>query len=124
MAKFYIGLLVFLSCVAAAQTPSALPSITGLWRFAENSVWIEIDESGAAYQCRIGREGTVFSSRGAFVAPSSIEWRANWGVDKISLHSGLMSLKGPYGEFEFHRATTELDPACLPARERGLGTKV
>jgi len=124
MAKYRIGLLAFLSCVGYAQTPSALPSVTGLWQFAENSVWIRIDESGSAYQCRIGREGTVFSSRGAFAAPSSIEWRANWGVDKITLSSGAMSLKGPYGEFEFHRTTRDLDPVCLPARERGPGTKV
>jgi hypothetical protein len=117
------AVLALFSCVGYAQTPAILPSVAGLWRFAEKSVWIQIDENGSAYQCRIGKEGTVYSARGTFAAPDSIEWRAIWGVDKISLRSGTMSLKGPYGEFEFHRTTKGLDPACLPARERATGTE-
>jgi hypothetical protein len=124
MTKLCFAVLSLLSCVGYAQIPSALPSVAGLWRFAENSVWIQIDENGSTYQCRIGKEGTVYSSKGAFVAPSSIEWRVIWGEDKISLRSGLMLLKGPYGEFEFHRTKSGLDPACLPARDRAPGTKV
>jgi hypothetical protein len=111
------------SCVGYAQTPTALPSVVGLWQFAENSVWVQIDESGSAYQCRIGREGTVYSTRGMFAVPNSIEWRAIWGVDTISLRSGKMVLKGPYGEGEYHRTTNGIAPACLPARERATGTE-
>jgi hypothetical protein len=118
-----IAVLALFSCVGYAQTPAALASVAGVWQFGENSVWIQIDDNGSAYQCRIGKEGTVYSSTGAFVAPNSIEWRAIWGVDKISLHSGAMLLKGPYGEFEFHRTTKAISPACLPARQRS-GTEV
>src|SRR5258708_2362437 len=118
MPKLRIAVLALVSCVGYAQTPTALSSVAGLWQFAENSVWIQIDEIGSAYQCRIGKESTVHSSMGAFVAPNSIEWRAIWGVDKISLRSGIMLLKGPYGEFEFHRTSKAIGPACLPARQR------
>jgi hypothetical protein len=123
MPKLRIVVLAFFSCVGYAQTPAALPSIAGLWQFAENSAWIRIDENGSAYQCRIGKEGTVYSSMGAFVAPNSIEWRAIWGVDKISLRTGTMLLKGPYGEFEFHPTTKAIIAACLPAKQRS-GTEV
>jgi hypothetical protein len=123
MPKLRIAVLAFCSCGGYAQTPAALPSISGLWQFAENSVWIQIDENGSAYQCRIGKEGTVYSSMGAFVAPNSIEWRAIWGVDKISARSGMMLLEGPYGEFEFHRTTKAISPSCLPAKQRS-GTEV
>jgi hypothetical protein len=118
MPKLRIVVLAFFSGLGYAQTPSALPSVTGLWQFAENTVWIQIDENGSTYQCRIGKEGTVYSSTGIFVAPNSIEWRAIWGIDKISLHSKTMLLKGPYGEFEYHRTSKAISPACLPARQR------
>ena len=118
MPKLRIAVLAFFSSLGYAQTPSALPSVAGLWQFAENTVWIQIDENGSVYQCRIGKGGTVYSSIGTFVAPSSIEWRAIWGTDKISLHSGTMLLKGPYGEFEYHRTSKAISPACLPARQR------
>jgi hypothetical protein len=118
MPKLRIAVLVLFSYAGYAQTPTALTSVAGLWQFAENSVWIQIDENGSAYQCRIGKEGTVYSSMGSFVAPNSIEWRAIWGVDRISLRSGAIVLKGPYGEFEFHRTSKAIGPACLPARQR------
>jgi hypothetical protein len=98
---------------------SPLTSISGLWQFAENNVRIQIDEKGAAYQCRIGREGAVFSASGIFASPNSIEWQNFWGTDTVTLTSGTMTLKGRFGEFEHHRASKPMSPACLPMRQRG-----
>jgi hypothetical protein len=78
MSQFRFTILALLSCVGYAQATVTLPSVVGMWQFATNSVWIQIDSDGSTYQCRIGKEGTVFSSRGAFVAPDSIKWRAIW----------------------------------------------
>jgi hypothetical protein len=75
------GAFIFACTSALAGEPSLLTSISGLWQFAEINVWIQIDEKGAAYQCRIGREGTVFSASGSFISPNSIEWKSIWGTD-------------------------------------------
>jgi hypothetical protein len=105
--------------LACAGEPSLLTSISGLWQFAELNVWIQIDEKGAAYQCRIGREGTVFSASGIFVSPNSIAWQNIWGTDTVTSTSGTMTLKGRFGEFKHHRASKPMSPACLPIRQRG-----
>jgi hypothetical protein len=110
---------IFACTSALAGEPSLLTSISGLWQFAELNVWIQIDETGAAYQCRIGREGTVFPASGSFVSPNSIEWQNIWGADTVTLTSGALILKGRFGEFKHHRASTLMSPACLPMRQRG-----
>ena len=69
MQKAATATFILFSTFACARAPSLLTSTSGLWQFAENNVWIQIDENGAAYQCRIGREGTVFSASGIFVSP-------------------------------------------------------
>ena len=110
---------IFACTSALAGEPSLLTSISGLWQFAELNVWIQIDDKGAAYQCRIGKEGTVFSASGRFVPPNSIEWQNIWGADTVTLWSGSMAFKGRFGEFKHHRASTPMSPACLPIRQRG-----
>jgi hypothetical protein len=99
MRKLATATFILFSTLACAREPSLLTSISGLWQFAENNVWIQIDENGASYQCRIGREGTVFSASGIFVSPNSIEWQNIWGTDTVTLTSGTMTLKGRFGEF-------------------------
>jgi hypothetical protein len=122
MRQLLLALCVALPGMGFTQTPSILPSIVGLWQFAENSVWIKIDEDGTAYQCRIGREGTVFSASGTFVAPSSIKWQNIWETDNITLRSGTMVLTGRFGEFEHHRSSRKMGAGCLPVKQRpGIG---
>lgn len=53
------GAFIFACTSALAREPSLLTSISGLWQFAELNVWIQIDEKGAAYQCRIGMRELV-----------------------------------------------------------------
>jgi hypothetical protein len=119
MRRAKTAIFVLVSTVAFAGEPSLLTSISGLWQFAELNVWIQIDDKGAAYQCRIGREGTVFSASGHFVSPNSIEWQNIWGNETVILMSGELILKGRFGEFKHHRASTPMSPACLPLRQRG-----
>src|ERR1700677_2394472 len=106
--RFLPAAFILASTLALAGEPSLLPSISGLWQFAELNVWIQIDDKGAAYQCRIGREGTVFSASGRFVSPNSIEWQNIWGTDTVTLSSGSLVLKGRFGEFKHARASTPM----------------
>ena len=119
MRKVAPAAFILVSSFAFAGEPSLLTSISGLWQFEEKNVWIQIDEKGAAYQCRIGREGTVFSASGSFVSPNSIEWQNIWGTESVTMTSGALILKGRFGEFKHHRASTPMSPACLPMRQRG-----
>ena len=119
MKKVAPAAFILASTLAFAGEPSLLTSISGLWQFAETNVWIQIDDKGAAYQCRIGREGTVFSANGSFVSPNSNEWQNISDTDIVTLTSGALILKGRFGEFKHHRASTPMSPACLPIRQRG-----
>jgi hypothetical protein len=108
----------FFSILGYAQTPSALASAAGLWQFGGNTVWVQIDQDGTAYQCRVAVDGTVYASAGTVVAPSSIHWRQIWGIDQVSLQADTMVLKGPYGAFRYQRAPQAMAPACVVARQR------
>ena len=119
MQKLATPTFILFSVLASASEPSLLPSIFGLWQFEDKSVWIQIDEKGAAYQCRIGTEGTVFSASGTFVSPNSIEWQNIWGAETVTMTSDTMTLKGRFGESKHHRASKPMSPACLPIRQRG-----
>jgi hypothetical protein len=119
MQRATIAISVLVATLAFAGEPSLLPSISGLWQFAELNVWIQIDDKGAAYQCRIGREGTVFSASGRFVSPNSIEWQNIWGTDTVTLTSGSLMLRGRFGQFKHHRASAPMSPECLPMKQRG-----
>jgi hypothetical protein len=119
MQKVATATFILFSTLACAKEPSLLTSISGLWQFEELNVWIQIDQKGSAYQCRIGREGTVFSGSGIFVSPNSIELENIWGTDTVTLTSETMTLKGRFGEFKHHRASRPMSPACLPMRQRG-----
>jgi hypothetical protein len=114
-----VTFILFSTLACAKESSSLLTSISGLWQFEDKNVWVLIDEKGVAYQCRIGREGTVFSASGVFVSPNSIEWQNIWGTETVIFTSGTMTLKGRFGEAEHHRASTPLSPACLPMRQRG-----
>ena len=119
MQKVATATFILFSTLACAKEPPLLTSISGLWQFEELNVWIQIDGKGSAYQCRIGREGTVFSGSGIFVSPNSIEWENIWGTDTVTLTSETMTLKGRFGEFTHHRASNPMSPACFPKRQRG-----
>ena len=108
----------FFSTIGYAQTPSTLASVAGLWQFEEHTVWVQIDQDGSAYQCRVAVDGTVYASTGVVISPSSIHWRKIWGVDQISLEVGTMVLKGPYGAFRYQRAIEAMAPACEVVRRR------
>ena len=109
-------ILGFFSILSYAQRPSVLASATGLWQFEEHTVWVQIDQDGSAYQCRIAVGGTVYASTGTVVAPSSIHWQKIWGIDQVSLQADTMVLKGPHGAFRYQRATQTMAPACRVAR--------
>jgi hypothetical protein len=111
-----VVLLFFLDSTHA-KSPSSLSSVTGLWQFGQHTVWIQIDQDGAAYQCRIASSGTVYASKGT-ASFSSIHWQQIWGTDRISIHIGSLVLKGLYGSFEYHTTSQPMGSACLAARQR------
>lgn len=111
-------ILGLFSILGYARAASVLPSVAGLWQFGEHTVWIQIDQDGSTYQCRVAPGGTVYTSTGTVVAPSSIHWQQIWGIDQVSLHADTMVLKGPYGAFEYQRTSQAMVPTCVVARHR------
>lgn len=107
-------LLLFAAFSDMALANSSIPmaSIAGLWKFGMNSVWIQINSDGSALQCRIAPGGTVYTSRGAFVSPGTVRWKAIWGVDNVSLASDQMTLHGKWGDFTYHRSEQPMSPIC------------
>jgi len=113
-----VAALVCLAGAASAHAPALLKSVSGLWQFGNNLVWIRIDVDGSAFQCRIARGGTVYSSAGVFVAPGAIQWRDIWGKDQVSLRAGRLRLDGVYGAYEYHRTSKPMDGVCVVAGRR------
>ncbi len=107
--------LLYLAGCAYAQTPPLLPSAAGLWQFGQNAAWVQISLDGAAFQCRIAPDGTVYTSKGSFVATNAIHWQQIWGIDQVSLPAGALVLKGRYGTFEYRRTSQPMGAACVAA---------
>ena len=78
------GVMRALDKVSDADDDSdALKSVVGVWTFGEKQVWIVVRPDGAATQCRIAPDGSVYFSKGAFRAPNILAWEKIWGDDQV-----------------------------------------
>ena len=88
----------------------------GLYKFEAKRVWIRIGADGTAYQCRIGKTGRIFRSKGLLMRGDEIEWHEIWGVDKISLDGSSILLSGKYGSWSYHpQPVDKVDDRCQAA---------
>jgi hypothetical protein len=76
-------LLVSLEACTPNYKPVDLKDITGLWRYPDRQVWIDISDDGSLFQCRINSQGALLVSRGHFVSPHSFVWDTRWGTEQI-----------------------------------------
>lgn len=110
---FLLGMVVSMQAAATSAPPSWL---VGQWQFGEHAVWIRVDPKGAALQCRIAPQGTVYKSAGIFVPPASIHWEKMWGTDVVSQDVAQLIVHSKGGDNSFHRSGLEMSPACVVNR--------
>lgn len=99
------------------KTDENTNSPVGIWQYPGRAVWIYINDADNAFQCRIGKDETVYRSQGNLVEAKQIVWDKIWGTDQISIKDGKISLKGKYGNFSYTRVNQISDTRCaLPSQ--------
>lgn len=92
-------LLAMLAMPASAQSPEA--GLQGTWKYLRNFTYVNIDERGRVFQCRILPDLNLFISTGQIGAASEVQWQP---VRFFSLYGKEVS---PSGQ-DWGRATIEL----------------
>ena len=112
--KFPLAIFLIVSAAGCSHAPLLLPNdhTVGLWQFPQRQVWVQINADGSTYQCRVAPTGTVFESKGHFIAPDAISWQEIWGTDRVTVNPDNIILHGQWGDFTYVRATAPLDSAC------------
>jgi len=110
------GVMRALDKVSDADDDSdALKSVVGVWTFGEKQVWIVVRPDGAATQCRIAPDGSVYFSKGAFRAPNILAWEKIWGDDQVVREKDAIKLTGKFGSFSYKRDDGDRPPARCAA---------
>lgn len=100
----------------------------GLWHFPGNEVYLEIHESGNAFQCRIAQDQSVIKATGKLRGTSAVEWAPvsvtdadgnaidaqgfGWDIDQIEMNGGSLVLAGKYGRFRFEKCCVSMPKQC------------
>ena len=104
----FFCIFAFVAIGAAQATPLA----NGLWRYKDRGVWVQIDNGGAAFQCRIDKdEKTSYTSKGKVVG-DTIEWQDIWGIDKFEVAGDTLFINASGRRIEFARAKSAMSPLC------------
>lgn len=104
--------------VGASDLIAAPEAAVGDWQYPEKQVWIHIAPNGMALQCRVAPGGTTYKSSGRFVSASKIRWDRIWGIDRVTLKAGTLSLSGKWGTFGYQRRVDPMDARCLAETEK------
>ena len=99
-------LLALLAMPASAQ--SVEPGLLGTWKYLRNFTYVNVDEQGRIFQCRILPDLNLFISTGQIASNSEVQWRPvrffslygrevspsgqDWGRDTIELRRLVMFL--------------------------------
>jgi len=115
-------LLAFLAMPASAQSPE--PGLQGTWKYLRNFTYVNVDEQGRIFQCRILPDLNLFIGIGQIASDSEVIWQPvrffslygqevspsgqDWGRDTIELRRLVMFLNpvnlGPLAQrMEFDR---------------------
>ena len=89
--------------------------ISGLWQFPNRGVWVQIDNDGSAFQCRVAQDDNLIVSKGRFAEPDSIVWEQEWGTDLVHVVAEGIVLDGKYGKFTFAKAADPMTSSCAAA---------
>jgi hypothetical protein len=99
-------LFALLAMPASAQSPEA--GLVGTWKYLRNFTYVNIDERGRIFQCRILPDLNLFTSTGQIAADSEVQWEPvrffslygkevsqsgqDWGRDTVELRRLVMFL--------------------------------
>lgn len=99
-------LLTLLAMPASAQ--SVEPGLLGSWKYLRTFTYVNVDEQGRIFQCRILPDLNLFISTGQIAANSEVQWQPvrffslygqevspsgqDWGRDTIELRRLVMFL--------------------------------
>ena len=108
--SYFVG-----ACASPDQTPIALRSIVGLWRYPNHAVWIKVAPDGSLFQCRRPTAGPVIVSRGHFAPPSSFVWDQNWGTERIEIAGTMLVVHSTFGAFHYERPDVPMGLECAAA---------
>ncbi len=109
-------LLAVLALPASAQSPEA--GLVGTWKYLRNFTYVNVDDRGRVFQCRILPDLNLFISTGQITSNSEVLWQPvrffslygqevspsgqDWGLDTIELRRLVMFLNpvdpGPRGQ--------------------------
>jgi hypothetical protein len=108
-----VGIMALLiSACAKMDTKTSGGDAAGLWQFPERLVWVQIDNLGRVFQCRIDIDGSVISSRGKLKEDNIIEWESVWEPDRIRKVGDTIYLEGPFGNFGFVKTDNSMIKEC------------
>lgn len=117
MRNVAVALLLLIFALRANAAPSDLEKAIGLWQFPDRGVWIQVNPDGTAFQCRYAPSGKLFTSKGKFIPPHSIQWQDIWGTDQVSFVDGALTLSGKWGVFNYLKAHDPLYDRCLSSEQ-------
>lgn len=99
-------LVALLGMPASAQSPEV--GLLGAWKYLRNFTYVNVDEQGRIFQCRILPDLNLFISTGKIAAGSVVQWQPvrffslygqevspsgqDWGRDTIELRRQVMFL--------------------------------
>jgi hypothetical protein len=116
------GVLVAFASVACSPPsygPVDLKSISGLWRYPNRQVWIEVSDDGSLFECRRPREGSLIVSRGHFTPPHSFAWDAHWGTEQIEYLGGVLTIHHAFVTANYIRPDVPMSQDCREASTHG-----
>ena len=104
---FTLALLLALPAPpASAQTPEA--GLIGTWKYLRNFTYVNVDEQGRVFQCRILPDLNLFISTAQIASNAEVQWKPvrffslyglevspsgqDWGLDTIELRRLVMFL--------------------------------
>ena len=108
-----IGLATLISAACVTMEPT-IPNteLVGLWQYPDRLVWVQIDNSGRVFQCRIDYSGNTFLSKGKFKETNIIEWERIWEPDTVRKENDILYLRGTFGDIRFKQAEEAMFEEC------------
>jgi len=107
---------------------TANESPVGLWQFEHYAVYVEIDENGDTFQCRVDVDDSLITASGKYSADNTILWEPvkivdengnpmetdnfSWEKDQVIIKNEEMTLNGPYGSFTYQKIQDQMPVKC------------
>ena len=106
-----ITALLLAGCASTESTVSD-PEMIGLWQYKDKDIWIQIDERGRVFQCRIGFIQETFTSTGALLEGNVIKWKKIWEPSSIQMDENSLLVDDLFGELRFEKTEFPMDDLC------------